>query len=89
MRGTHTLESKRGKTSQDTKHMGASEGHSRPGEPRKREKSRHEKNTSQEGALTVWKASMERQLGKWNKCEPKRDTHVLESRNGVSRQDMK
>jgi len=44
---THALETTDGETSQDTERLQANNGHSRPGDPRQRDKSGHRKNVSQ------------------------------------------
>src|SRR5579863_7245980 len=67
--------------------MQASEGSSQTGEPRQRDKSGHGKNTSQRGALTDWRAQMERQVRTRKECEPVRGTHGLESPDGEASQD--
>src|SRR5437879_5034517 len=86
-RGTHVLESPDTETSQDTERMRASEGHSRPGEPRHRDKSGHGRNASQRGALTNWRAQTQRQVRTRKECEPARGTHVLESLDTETSQD--
>jgi hypothetical protein len=86
-RGTHVLESPDAETSQDTERMRASEGHSRPGEPRHRDKSEHGNNASQRGALTSWRAQTQRQVRTRKQCEPARGTHALESPDTETSQD--
>src|SRR6266850_2096719 len=61
-RGTHFLESADGWTSQDMEGIRASEGHSRTGERRQTDKSGHGRNPSERGALTNWRAQMDRQV---------------------------
>jgi hypothetical protein len=58
--------------------MRASKGHSRPGEPRQKNKSGCRKHVSQQGALTNLRAQTEKQVRTLKECEPARGTHVLE-----------
>ena len=78
-RGTHHLEGPDTKTFQDTERIRASEGHSQTGEPRNRNNSGHRKDENQQGALTFWKAQIQKQVRTQNECEPGRGTHVLEN----------
>ena len=87
-RGTYHLESSDRETSQDTERMQASTGHSHPGEPRWRDKSGHGTNAIQQGALTNWRAQMERQVRTWKECKPAMGTHKLESPDRKTSQDM-
>ena len=59
---------------------------SRPGEPRRREKSGHGKNANKQGALTFWRVQMERQVRTLRECESARGTHHLESPDRGTRQ---
>ena len=85
--GTHQLESPDRETNQDTERMQASEGHSHPAEPKQRDKSEHKKNVSQRGALTFWRAHMERQVKTQKECKPARPTYFLESPDRETSQD--
>ena len=67
--------------------MRASEGHSRPREPRHKDKSGHGKNASQRGALTNWRAQKQRQVRTRKECDPARGTHQLESPDIETSQD--
>src|SRR6266850_484063 len=61
-RGTHFLESADGRTSQDMEGIQVSKGHSPTGERRQTDKSGHRRNPSERGALTNWRAQMDRQV---------------------------
>ena len=69
MRGTHKLESADGQTSQDTEGIQVSKGHSHPGERRWMDKSGHRRNLSEQGALTNWRAQMDRQVRTWKESK--------------------
>ena len=88
MRGTHKLERPGRESSQDTETIQASKWHSPAGEPRQRDKLGHGKKASQKEALTPWKAQMERQVRTQKKSKPARGTHILESSDRVTIQDM-
>ena len=55
VRGTHQLKMASGGTSEDTQRIRPSEGHSRPGDGIRRDKSGHGKNPIKRGALTNWR----------------------------------
>jgi len=58
--GTHRLESADGGVSQNTERIRMSEGYSQTEEHKQRDKSGLRKNQSKQGALTDWRAQMER-----------------------------
>ena len=61
-RGTHSLEMAEEGTSQDMERMWPSKGHSLPGDGRERDKSRHGKKVTKQGALTSWRWLREGQV---------------------------
>src|SRR6266850_687337 len=60
--GTHQLKSADGWTSQDTERIWASNGHSLAGECKQMDKLGHRKNPRKQGALTNWRAQMDRHV---------------------------
>jgi hypothetical protein len=86
-RGTHILESADRGTSQDTRRIRASDGHSLSGERRPRDKSGHGKNPSERRALTNWRAQTEGQVRTRKESERPRGTHFLESADRGTSQD--
>ena len=59
--------------------MQTSKGYSLSSKPRWRNKSGYIKNVNQQGALTLWRAQMERQVSTQEECGPARETHQLEN----------
>src|SRR6267142_1339333 len=86
-RGTHSLESADGRTSQDMEGIRASKGHSRPGKHRRMDKSGHRRNTSERGALTNWRVQTDRQVRTRKESEQARGTHFLERADRRTSQD--
>jgi hypothetical protein len=80
--GTHSLENADGGTSQNGKRNRASDGHSRPGEYRWRDKSKWEKRLSERQALTSWGAQTEGQVRMRKETGRTTGTHGLVSADG-------
>src|SRR6267142_1397843 len=74
--------------SQDMKRIQLSERHSQTGEHRQTDKSGHRKNLTERGALTSWRVQMDRQVRTWKESNRVRGTHILESTDGQTSQDM-
>jgi len=64
-RGTHSLEIAEGGTSQDTERKQLSKGYSPTGDRKWRDKSRHRKKESKQGALTDWRQERQGQVRTW------------------------
>jgi hypothetical protein len=67
----------------------ASEGHSLARERIRMDLSGHEKEASERGALTSWRAHRDGLFRTWKGSERARATHILESASGWTGQDMK
>src|SRR6267142_2556256 len=87
VRGTHPLESADGWTSQDTERIWASNGHSLAGECKQMDKLGHRKNPRKQGALTNWRAQMDRHVRTQKESKQARGTHFLESIDRQSSQE--
>ena len=79
-RGTHNLnlETAEGGTYQDTERNRLSEGHSPPGDGRKRDLSGHGQKYTKRGILTRWRAQRIDEVGTRKECARKR-----EGNNGI------
>ena len=87
--GTHILETASGETSQDTKRIAPSEGHSQTGDGIGRDKSDHRKHPTKRGALTSWRRYREGQFSAQKESHRARGTHILETASGGTSQNTK
>jgi hypothetical protein len=78
-RGTHSLETASGGTCQDTERIRPSEGNSPTGDSIGRNKSGHEMNPTERGALTNWRPHRMGQVRTRNESDRARGTHQLET----------
>ena len=76
--GTHSLESKSGEMSQETERIRPSEGGSHPRVGIGRDKSKYERNPTEQLLLTHWSRSREGQV-RTQKIPPSEGTHRLET----------
>ena len=84
-RGTYHLETTSGGTGQDTERIRLSERHSLTGGQIGRDKSRHGKNLTEQGALTLWRRHREEQVRSQDtKRNQPSEGHSL-SRDGIGR----
>jgi hypothetical protein len=77
-----------GGTCQDTEKTRPSEEHSLSGDSRERDLSDHGKKLTERGALTLWGQQREGLVGTRKEIDQARDTHVLKTAEGGTRQDM-
>jgi hypothetical protein len=52
------------------------------------DRSGHGKNSSEQRALTNWKVQKDGQVRTWKESKQVRGTHILDSRDGWTNQDM-
>ena len=81
-RGTHSLETVSGGTSQDTQRIRPSAGHSLSGDGIGRDKSGHGKILTSRWALTNWRQHREGQVRTQRESDRARGTHILEMASG-------
>jgi len=86
-RGTHSLETTKGGTSQDMERNQLSKGHSQTGDRIGRNKSGHREKQTEQGALTSWRPHWEGQVRTQKETDRERGTHSLETRKGGASQD--
>jgi len=86
-RGTHTLETAEGGTSQDTERNRHSKEHSHPEDGRERDKSGYGKTAAEKGVLTSWIQQREGQVRTRKETDRARGTHFLETAEGGTSQD--
>ena len=85
-RGTYSLATASGGTSQDTERIRPSGGHSHPGDSTGRDKSAHRKNPSERGALTSWIQHGVGKVRTQKESDPASGTHFLETASGWTSQ---
>ena len=88
VRGTHSLETASGGTSQDTEGIRPSDGHSHPRDGIGRDKSVYGKNVTERGALTNWRRNQEGQVRTRKESDRVRGTYFLETAPGGTSQDI-
>ena len=86
-RGTHSLETVEGGSSQSMESNRQSKGHLLPGDSRGRHKSGHGKKQMKQGALTNWRPQGEGQVRTQKETDQVRGTHILETAAGGTSQD--
>ena len=86
-RHTHFLETADRGTCQDTERIRPTEAHSRTGDARQTDLSRHRKNPTDRGALTTWRQQTEELVRIPEESDRPRPTHILEMADRRTCQD--